>query len=88
MYPLSKTILIVKRDIYLIWYTENALRLQRINLKKEMSSRIAADKHQVNFACETVLNIRGAIIEQALMDGYISYSDDDSRLMLGAYMVV
>lgn len=59
-------------------------------IKKDLPSRIAQDTHQINFVLQTLLGncFRGAIIEQSLENEYISYSDDEKRVMLGAYMVI
>ena len=46
------------------------------------------DQYQIDHACVNIFQMRGAVLEGALKSGYISYSDDDQRKMLGAYLII
>jgi len=46
------------------------------------------DLYQIGHACINILEIRGAILEEALRTGYISYAENDDRKMLGAYLII
>lgn len=46
------------------------------------------DQYQIDHACANIYDIRGAVLEEALRKGYISYSENDARKMLGAYLII
>jgi len=46
------------------------------------------NQYQIDYACSNSFNLRGAVLEEALEKGYISYADNDERKMLGAYLII
>ncbi len=57
----------------------------------EIPDFLRSDQHQIDFACSTVLRLRGAIFEEALRTGYLTYGGGKTEArdrMLGAYIVV
>ena len=52
----------------------------------EIPDFLKNDHRIVDFACNNISNERGAVLEGALEKGYISYADNDTRKMLGAYL--
>lgn len=46
------------------------------------------DGYQVDHACANIYEMRGGVLEEALRTGYISYSENDERKMLGAYLEI
>lgn len=57
-------------------------------VKQEIPSFLKNDQHQIDFACLTIFDLRGAIIEEALKAGYITYAEDDERQMLGTFLEI
>ncbi len=47
-----------------------------------------SDFHQISHACANIYVMRGAVIEEALRTGYLSYAEKDDRRMLGAYLII
>ena len=58
----------------------------REQIHKEIPSFLKEDEYQIDHACANVFNLRGAILEEALRQGYISYEDNDERKMLGTFL--
>lgn len=56
-------------------------------IRSEVPEFLRGDQHQLDFACRYVMEIRGAVLEEALRTGYISYEENERNGMLGAYMV-
>jgi len=54
----------------------------------EVPEFLKNDSHQIDHACAAIYHMRGAVLEEALKIGYITYSDNDSRNMLGAYLFI
>ena len=54
----------------------------------EVPEFLKNDSHQIDHACAAIYHMRGAVLEEALRTGYITYSDNDSRNMLGAYLFI
>ncbi|MDD4592477.1 MAG: sigma-70 family RNA polymerase sigma factor [Parabacteroides sp.] len=46
------------------------------------------DRYQIDHACANIYEMRGAVLEEALKTGYISYTENDERKMLGAYLEI
>ena len=46
------------------------------------------DRYQVDHACANIYEMRGAVLEEALNTGYLSYAENDERKMLGAYLII
>jgi len=55
---------------------------------QEIPDFLRDDFHQIRHACANLFSLRGAVLEEALRTGYITYSDDDPRRMLGAILTV
>ncbi len=55
----------------------------REQLEKEIPAFLKEDAYQMEHACANVFNLRGAVLEEALRQGYITYSEHDERNMLG-----
>ena len=58
----------------------------REQIHKEIPAFLKEDEYQIDHACANVFNLRGAILEEALRQGYISYADNDERKMLGTFL--
>lgn len=54
----------------------------------EVPEFLKNDSHQIDHACAAIYHMRGAVLEEALRTGYITYSDNDSRNMLGTYLFI
>lgn len=46
------------------------------------------DRYQIDHACANIYEMRGAVLEEALENGYIYYNEDEERRMLGAYLAM
>jgi len=46
------------------------------------------DTYRIEYTCENLFMLRGAVLEEALRKGYISYAENDECRMLGAVMTV
>jgi RNA polymerase sigma factor (sigma-70 family) len=55
---------------------------------EEIPNFLKDDQYQIEHACANIYEMRGAVLEEALKTGYITYSDNDSRNMLGAYLII
>jgi hypothetical protein len=55
---------------------------------EEIPNFLKDDQYQIEHACANIYEMRGAVLEEALKTGYITYSDNDSRYMLGAYLII
>ena len=60
--------------------------LCREQINKEIPEFLKEDEYQIDHACANVFGLRGAILEEALRQGYISYADNDERKMLGTFL--
>ncbi|MDD2268593.1 MAG: sigma-70 family RNA polymerase sigma factor [Eubacteriales bacterium] len=57
-------------------------------ISSELPTHMAKNTHQLHFACDSILQIRGAVLEEALRIGYISYNPDEPKRMLGSHMYI
>lgn len=55
---------------------------------QEIPDFLKDDAYQIEHACANIYTMRGAVLEEALYTGYISYADNDERKMLGAYLII
>ena len=55
-------------------------------IHKEVPSFLKEDEYQIDHACANVCDLRGAVLEEALRQGYISYAENDERKMLGTFL--
>ena len=58
----------------------------REQIHKEIPAFLKEDEYQIDHACSNVFNLRGAVLEEALRQGYISYEENDERKMLGTFL--
>lgn len=56
----------------------------REQIKKEIPEFLKNDAFQIDHACANIFSLRGAVLEEALRQGYIEYGENDGRKMLGA----
>lgn len=54
----------------------------------EIPDFLKNNRYQIDHACANIYEMRGAVLEEALRTGYISYAENDERKMLGAYLVL
>lgn len=55
---------------------------------KEIPEFLKKDEFQINHACANIFDFRGAILEEAIHQGYISYDEHDDSKMLGALLTI
>ena len=55
---------------------------------REIPDFFKNDHYQIYHACANIFSMRGAVLEGALENGYISCADNDERKMLGAYLII
>ena len=60
----------------------------REQIHKEIPTFLKDDEYQIDHACANIFNLRGAILEEALRQGYIFYADNDERKMLGTFLKI
>ncbi len=46
------------------------------------------DSYQINHACANIYCMRGAVLEEALRTGYITYTEEKDNRMLGAHLII
>lgn len=55
---------------------------------RELPDFLKTDEYQIGFACANVYEMRGAVLEEALRMGYLTYEENDPRIMLGASLLI
>ncbi len=63
----------------------------REQIYAEIPKFLKSDRHQIDFATDTLFSLRGAVIEAAIDCGYISYgggATEGKDRMLGAYVII
>ena len=58
----------------------------REQIYKEIPAFLKEDEYQIDHACANIFDLRGAVLEEALRQGYISYEKNDERKMLGTFL--
>ena len=58
----------------------------REQIDKEIPAFLKDDEYQIDHACANIFTLRGAVLEEALRQGYISYAENDDRKMLGTFL--
>ena len=53
---------------------------------REVPEFFRDDSYRIEYTCENLFQIRGAVLEEALRCGYIHYAENDPRKMLGVIM--
>lgn len=56
----------------------------REQIEKEIPEFLKNDAFQIDHACANIFSLRGAVLEEALRQGYLEYGESDGRKMLGA----
>lgn len=60
----------------------------RRQICKEIPEFLKNDEHQIDHACANIFTMRGAVLEEALRQGYLTYAEHDSRRMLGTFLKI
>ena len=60
----------------------------REQIYKEIPDFLKADEFQIDHACANIFSMRGAVLEEAIKQGYLSFDMDNDKQMLGAYVVI
>ena len=55
---------------------------------KEIPEFLKDDDYQIEHACANIFGMRGAILEEAIKQGYLSFDKNNEKQMLGAYLVI
>ncbi|MDD4774020.1 MAG: sigma-70 family RNA polymerase sigma factor [Eubacteriales bacterium] len=57
-------------------------------IRAEIPDFFRDDRYQIDHACANIYEMRGAVLEEAIRTGYITWAENDDRKMLGAYLVI
>jgi RNA polymerase sigma factor (sigma-70 family) len=57
-------------------------------IRAEAPEFLKNEQYQIAIAINNSMNLRGAVLMEALRRGYITYEDNDTRLALGAYFLI
>ena len=60
----------------------------REQIYKEIPEFLKDSEFQIDHACANIFTLRGAVLEEALRQGYLSYDETDENRMLGAYLAL
>ena len=60
----------------------------REQIYNEIPEFLKEDEFQIDHACTNIFSMRGAVLEEAIKQGYLTFDKDNDRQMLGAYLVV
>ena len=60
----------------------------REQIYKEIPDFLKEDEFQIDHACANIFAIRGAVLEEAIKQGYLSFDKDNNKQMLGAYLII
>ena len=60
----------------------------REQIYKEIPDFLKEDVFQIDHACANIFAMRGAVLEEAIKQGYLSFDKDNDKQMLGAYLVI
>ena len=60
----------------------------REQIYKEIPEFLKEDEFQIDHACVNVFSMRGAVLEEAIRQGYLTFDKDNNKQVLGAYLVV
>ena len=55
---------------------------------KEIPDFLKEDVFQIDHACANIFAMRGAVLEEAIKQGYLTFDKDNDKQMLGAYLVI
>lgn len=60
----------------------------REQIYKEIPAFLREDDYQIDNACANIFMLRGAVLEEAIRRGYLSYDEKGPKRMLGAGLIV
>jgi len=60
----------------------------REQIYKEIPDFLKEDEFQIDHACANVFAMRGAVLEEAVRQGYLTFDKDNDKQMLGAYLII
>ena len=60
----------------------------RETVRQEVPEFFREDTYRIEYTCENLFMLRGAVLEEALRKGYIRYGENDKPRMLGAVMTI
>ncbi len=60
----------------------------REQIYKEIPDFLKEDEFQIDHACANIFSMRGAVLEEAIRQGYLTFDKDNEKQMLGAYLVI
>ena len=60
----------------------------REQIYKEIPEFLNEDEFQIDHACANIFAIRGAVLEEAIKQGYLSFDKDNDKQMLGAFSYI
>ena len=60
----------------------------REQIYKEIPEFLKEYEFQIDHACANIFSMRGAVLEEAIKQGYLSFDKDNDKQMLGAYLVI
>ena len=60
----------------------------REQIYKEIPEFLKEDEFQIDHACANIFAMRGAILEEAIKQGYLSFDKNNDKQMLGAYLII
>jgi len=60
----------------------------REQIYKEIPDFLKEDEFQIDHACANIFAMRGAVLEEAIRQGYLTFDKDNEKQMLGAYLII
>lgn len=60
----------------------------REQIYKEIPDFLKEDVFQIDHACANIFAMRGAVLEEAIKQGNLTFDKDNDKQMLGAYWVI
>ena len=60
----------------------------REQIYKEIPEFLKQDEFQIDHACANIFAIRGAVLEEAIKQGYLAFDQNNDKQMLGAYLII
>ena len=60
----------------------------REQIYKEIPEFLKDDEFQIAHACVNIFSMRGAVLEEAIRQGYLIFDKDNDKQTLGAYLVI
>ena len=60
----------------------------REQIYNEIPEFLKEDEFQIDHACTNIFSMRGAVLEEAIRQGYLIFDKDDNKQMLGSYLII